>query len=240
MRLIRNQGSNVTPQDDARLFVKLFSTGLWNSAAITSLGANQVKIQAVRGIILGRDFEIEESTLNVVLPASGNGKGIIVLRVNTANESSPLSYVSYLNPYTLIQNDINESGSIYEYPMAEYSADPLKVSSITTTYQLISVLGSAQYISGFTIPAGSTWTQLTADNVGTLDPDYLIAYPKMTYPWFVDINYPCEENDIIEPMWPDSTEGIGEFVKVTKNKLRIYANANMNGTEFTAFKCKKS
>ena len=65
MRLISNQGSNVTPQDDARLFSKLFSTGFWNSPAITSLGSNQVKIQAIRGMILGRDFEIEETTSKV-------------------------------------------------------------------------------------------------------------------------------------------------------------------------------
>lgn len=239
MRLIRNQGSNVTPQDDARLFSKLFSTGFWNSPAITSLGSNQVKIQSIRGMILGRDFEIEETTMNVALPTSGTGNGMIVLRVNIANEAAPLNYVSYLKPHTLIQEDFNESGSIYEYPIAEYSADPLKVSSIATTYQMISVLGSVQYAPGFIIPANSTWTQLTAENVASLDPDYLTAYPKMTCPWFIDVSYACQESDTIEPMWTDAVEGLGTFIKVTKNKLRIYASADLNGTELVAFKCRK-
>ena len=239
MRLIRNQGSNVTPQDDARLFQKLFSTGFWNSPSIASLGSNQVKIQAVRGIVLGRDFEIEETTINVALPTSDSGDGLIFLRVNTANETIPLSYVSHLKPYTPIQEDFNEAGSIYEYPIAEYSADPLKVSSIAAIYKGVSVLGSAQYISGFTIPASATWAQLTADNIASLDPDYKTVDPDLSYPWFTDVTYNCAADDIIEPMWPTNVDGIGPYIKVTTNKLRIYADSNKNGTALTAFKCKK-
>lgn len=98
---------------------------------------------------------------------------------------------------------------------------------------------TTRYLPGFTIPATATWTQLTTANVATLDPDYQAVDPGLSYPWYTDITYTCAENDIIEPMWPANVEGIGPYIKVTANKLRIYADSNKNGTALTAFKCKK-
>ena len=98
---------------------------------------------------------------------------------------------------------------------------------------------TSKYLPGFTIAATATWTQLTADNVASLDPDYQEADPALSYPWFTDVTYTCAADDIIEPMWPANVEGIGPYIKVTANKLRIYADSNKNGTALTAFKCKK-
>lgn len=98
---------------------------------------------------------------------------------------------------------------------------------------------TARTLPGFTIPSTATWTQLTADNVASLDPDYQAVDPALSYPWYTDVAYTCGADDIIEPMWPANIEGIGPYIKVTANKLRIYADSNKNGTALTAFKCKK-
>lgn len=98
---------------------------------------------------------------------------------------------------------------------------------------------TSKYLPGFTIASTATWTQLTADNVASLDPDYKTVDPALSYPWFTDVTYACAADDIIEPMWPANVEGIGPYIKVTSNKLRIYADSNKNGTALTAFKCKK-
>lgn len=96
-----------------------------------------------------------------------------------------------------------------------------------------------RYLPGFTIPATATWTQLTADNVASLDPEYLEFDPDLAYPWYTDIAYSCAENDTIEPMFPIGTEGIGLYARVSANKLRIYADSNKNGTVYVVPKCKK-
>ena len=98
---------------------------------------------------------------------------------------------------------------------------------------------TARTLPGFTIPATATWTQLTTANIASLDPDYQAVDPALSYPWYIEVAYICGADDIIEPMWPANIEGIGPYIKVTANKLRIYADSNKNGTALTAFKCKK-
>lgn len=98
---------------------------------------------------------------------------------------------------------------------------------------------TARTLPGFTIPATATWTQLTTANVSSLDPNYLKFDPSLAYPWFTDISYTCDENDTIRPKWPIGTDGIGMYLRVSANKLRIYADSNKNGTALTVPECEK-
>lgn len=97
----------------------------------------------------------------------------------------------------------------------------------------------AKLVDGFTIPSTATWTQLTTANVTSLDPNYIKFDPSLAYPWFTDISYTCSENDTIRPKWPIGTDGIGWYVRVSANKLRIYADSNKNGTALTVPECEK-
>ena len=102
---------------------------------------------------------------------------------------------------------------------------------------------TARTLPGFTIPATAIWTQLTTANIASLDPDYQAKPdPSLKYPWFTDISFICSEDDEIYPEWDVDTAELGclgPCIKVTTNKLRIYADSNKNGTALTAFKCKK-
>ena len=56
------------------------------------------------------------------------------------------------------------------------------------------------------VPSTATWTQLTADNAATLDPDYQAKPdPSLKYPWFTDISFICSEDDEIYPEWDVDT-----------------------------------
>ena len=89
------------------------------------------------------------------------------------------------------------------------------------------------------VPSTATWTQLTADNAATLDPQYKAGPdPNLKYPWFTDISFSCSEDDEIYPEWDADTAELGclgPCIKVTTNKLRIYCNADMTGTQLRAY-----
>ena len=134
--------------------------------------------------------------------------------------------------------DTNTWRGIVNNLTSDSTTDSLSAAQGKELKRLIDNAGS-KLVDGFTIPSTATWNQLTSDNVASLDPDYKTADPALSYPWFTDVTYTCGADDIIEPMWPANVEGIGPYIKVTANKLRIYADSNKNGTALTAFKCKK-
>ena len=93
------------------------------------------------------------------------------------------------------------------------------------------------------VPSTATWTQLTADNAATLDPQYKAGPdPNLKYPWFTDLSFACSEDDEIYPEWDADTAELGclgPCIKVTTNKLRIYCNADMTGTQLRAYQYTK-
>lgn len=137
-----------------------------------------------------------------------------------------------------IPPDTNTWRGIVNNLTSDSTTDSLSAAQGKELKRLVDNAG-AKLVDGFTIAATATWTQLTADNVASLDPDYPAVDPALSYPWYTDVSYTCGADDIIEPMWPANVEGIGPYIKVTANKLRIYADSNKNGTALTAFKCKK-
>lgn len=134
--------------------------------------------------------------------------------------------------------DTNTWRGIVNNLTSDSTTDSLSAAQGKELKRLIDNAGS-KLVDGFTIASTATWTQLTADNIASLDPDYKTVDPALSYPWYTDVTYTCGADDIIEPMWPANVEGIGPYIKVTANKLRIYADSNKNGTALTAFKCKK-
>ena len=147
-----------------------------------------------------------------------------------------------LYPKTSADNVSTSNGSTVEKELSDKSSKSHNHdSSYYSKNDIDTKLSDVQtkLVDGFTVPSTATWAQLTADNIASLDPDYQTVDPALSYPWFTDVTYTCAADDIIEPMWPANVEGIGPYIKVTANKLRIYADSNKNGTALTAFQCKK-
>ena len=158
-----------------------------------------------------------------LVPAPTAGAQVKYLRGDGTWQTPP-----YTNTWRGIVNNLT----------SDSTTDSLSAAQGKELKRLIDNAGS-KLVDGFTIPSTATWTQLTADNVASLDPDYQAVDPALSYPWYTDVAYTCGADDIIEPMWPANIEGIGPYIKVTANKLRIYADSNKNGTALTAIKCKK-
>ena len=134
MRVIRSAGQNVSPSDDGRLFDQIFSDGLFTETAFAALGANNVQIGAMYGDLCGRDFTIEQQTITVPLPESDSeATGYIYVEIDTSAEN-PLSVGASLAPFTPTYEDINVNGAVAQMIVAEYTATPLAVSSVTASY----------------------------------------------------------------------------------------------------------
>lgn len=155
-KVIRATGSNVSPAEDANLYRQMFPVdGLFADITITSLGANQVSIPAMYGIMEGRDFTTDAMTLSVELPSS-DSTGYIIVRFDTTTDDV-ISVKSELAPYTPTYEDINLSGTVCEMIIATYTANATQVTGISMVYTRTSMGG---HMVG-TLTAGDTSISFT-------------------------------------------------------------------------------
>lgn len=161
MRVVRATGETIAPSDDAKLYERLFTDGLFEDATITSLGSNQVSIPALYGIMQGREFTTDADTFSVELPSSESTGYILVTYDTTTDEVG--SITCQLTPYTPTYEDINDTGTVCEMIIAEYTADATSVSDITMVYSLACATDS--YIGGDTISSGSDSHTISNDNI---------------------------------------------------------------------------
>lgn len=133
--LKQSTGQNITPTDDATLY-ELFSSsqaGIIYGCNVTSLGANQLKVSAGRGMILGRSFVVEQETILAELAPSGNMKGRLSIKIDLGNAETPISFETQVGSVlpSPTQEQLNRGGSVYEMPLAEYDVDAIQISNVT-------------------------------------------------------------------------------------------------------------
>ena len=188
MKVIRATGSNVSPSEDARLFRQILpDDGLFQDITITSLGANQISIPAMYGIMEGRDFTTDPMNTTVTLPNS-NGTGYIIIKFDTTTDEV-ISIKSELTPYTPVYEDINASGTVCEMIIAEYTATPTQVTDITMVYTKAALGGNmeAQLLAGQTAIAFSnplftnnTYFDIYTDDFEVVPSDWSFAGTTFT------------------------------------------------------------
>lgn len=141
MRVLRATGENISPSDDASLFREILSDGLFEDVTISSLGANQVSLPSMYGIIQGREFTTSAETIDVVLPSGADTTGYIYVQYDLAG--SPIGTIeSALSPFTPTYEDINGTGTVAQMIIAEYTASAVAVTSITPVYEVAGVHGN--------------------------------------------------------------------------------------------------
>lgn len=146
MRVIRSAGQNISPSDDGSLYNEVFSDGLFEAAAISSLGSNQVSIAALYGIIQGREFTNSAETIEVELPGSGTANGYIYVQYDMA--ANPIGTIeSALAPFTPVYDDINTTGTLAQMILATYTASAVAVTSITPVYEIARVNGAGTVVN---------------------------------------------------------------------------------------------
>ena len=172
MRVIRSAGQNVSPSDDGRLFDQIFTDGLFEETTITHLGANNVALGAMYGIICGRDFTAEAQTVAVELPEDDAGTtGYIYVEIDTSSDDV-ITIGSALAPFTPTYEDLNTNGAVAQMIIAEYVASSVAITSLTPNYVMAT--------SGSVLP-GSVATVETSPAVANHSVGEFILYGGQLY-----------------------------------------------------------
>lgn len=139
--LLQYNASIVTPTDDAYLYNHIINdSGIFTGVEVTTQGGNIINISDGRGIILGRNFVVEAQTINATLPTSGSVPGRLLIQIDMANTEAPIAFVTQVqDPLpALVQEDINASGTVYQLPIATYTAQPTMISDLQYVAHTIS------------------------------------------------------------------------------------------------------
>ena len=162
MKLIRYEGENVTPSDDAILYRTFLSDGLFQAVTPT-FTSGAITIPAMRGVICGRDFTTDIETLTAVLASSGTITGQIYMWIDMEDETYPLSIKIRNSVGSLSDDDINNGGQYYGLEIAQYTANTSAVTGVTLTVGLVGFNGLADIESGW-LAILATLTYTSADS----------------------------------------------------------------------------
>ena len=132
--LYQINGAMVPPTADARLYELLSggAVGIVQGCEVTSLGGNQLQIASGWGVCLGRVVQIEQETVNAAVSTGGEVSGRLLLSIDVSGSDTPAALVTQAqSPLPeLVQENINQDGTIYQMPLAEYTVSELAVSNL--------------------------------------------------------------------------------------------------------------
>lgn len=105
-KVIRATGTNVTASDDAYIINKLFEDGLFSIPNLTISG-NKLHITSFRGVVAGRDFQIDEQDVNATMGAGRNATQFkIFVDINLGNTEKIKIITSQSTPSGANNTDI--------------------------------------------------------------------------------------------------------------------------------------
>ena len=217
MRVIRSAGQNVSPSDDGRLFDQIFTDGLFEETTITHLGANNVALGAMYGIICGRDFTAEAQTVAVELPEDDAGTtGYIYVEIDTSSDDV-ITIGSALAPFTPTYEDLNTNGAVAQMIIAEYVASSVAITSLTPNYVMAT--------SGSVLP-GSVATVETSPAVANHSVGEFILYGGQLY----SVTAAISVGESLTPGTNVTAVSVGDELSSLKNGL---TNKKWVSAEFT-------
>ncbi|MBD5480227.1 MAG: hypothetical protein HDR14_13210 [Lachnospiraceae bacterium] len=135
-------GSTVTPKDDAIMYDSFSGeTGLLEGCDLTHTGAGQIRIGAGRGIIKGRQFVVQEHTINVTLSSDSDMPGRVYIRMDLSDTSEPvkiLHVTAAVLPELEQDENCNNDNGVYEIELGTYTASKLTIDNLEKTIKRIS------------------------------------------------------------------------------------------------------
>lgn len=130
IKLVQFEGSNVSPYEDARLYRMMLGDGFFRSCTVSRVSATQIDIGPTWGFMCGRQFWLDKTRLTAVRPGSGSANYAIVVHIDITNAANPITLVCQLRSTALTQEDINDSGSVYEMQLGGYTATSSDISDV--------------------------------------------------------------------------------------------------------------
>lgn len=131
-KVIRSTGTNVTASDDAYILSKLFDDGLFAIPNITASG-NKLHITSFRGIVAGRDFQVDEQDI-IATMGTGRNQGAfkVFIDINLGNSDKIKLITSQTIPSGANNTDVL-SGTHFYLELGSYKATNVSITDISVT-----------------------------------------------------------------------------------------------------------
>lgn len=133
----------VTPIADRKMYAMMSGNSVGVLEGITlSSKTNAIGVSDGWGVIQGCMFQVKAEDVEAILPSSGTAKGRIGIRLNVVTPSIEFFTQAAATLPSLVQEDINGGGSIYEMELGTYTVNGTQISSsITRTAPTASLTG---------------------------------------------------------------------------------------------------
>lgn len=134
-------GQNITPADDAAIYAHFDArSGTISGCEVTHLGSNQIRVAAGRGMVCGRQFVTEDTTVLATLADTGTLQGRLIVQVDIGNTEQPIQLITQAAATLpeLTQEDLNAGGTVYQLPLATYTVSNVAVSDLVAADVLLS------------------------------------------------------------------------------------------------------
>lgn len=200
IRLITYSGQTVIPKNDAITYdAAIGRCGVFYGCDVTASG-NVIYVAGGSGIIRGRYFEIEASTLSIALASTDTLLGRLYIRMDLSNTEAPIQLLTYTGsslPALEQDADANFTDGVWEMELARFSVTTTEITNVVETYQTISSNASMfdavnGYIDDFYFIASSSSTtnnniKYRGNNIYTSSSDYRYIVFAVTYDGSVGI-----------------------------------------------------
>ena len=145
IRLVTFSGQTVTPKNDAIVYdASIGRCGVFYGCDVTASG-NIVYVSSGYGMVRGRFFEIEASTLSVTLASTDTLQGRLYIRMDLSNTESPIQLLTYTGsslPALEQDADANFVDGVWEMEMATFTVTTTEVTDVVETYETITDNGT--------------------------------------------------------------------------------------------------
>ena len=134
-KVIRATGTNVTASDDAYIISKLINDGLFSIPNI-SISGNKLHITSFRGVVAGRDFQVDEQDVNATMGAGRNATQFkIYVDINLGNSDKIRIITSQTSPSGANNTDILGSTHFY-LELGTYTATNISITNAVVTAKM--------------------------------------------------------------------------------------------------------
>ena len=234
IRLITFSGQTVTPKTDGIIQdASIGQNGIFYGCGVTASG-NSLHIDGGYGLIKGRYFEIDATTVPVTLATSDTLLGRLYVKLDLSNTEAPIQILTATGetlPSLEQDADANFDDGVWEMELATFNITTTEISDLTETYQtitdnasLVSTLQTAINTLNSNIRTWADAGVLASETYGTLRGYYNTALKLGCVVWTGNANASPSSATTKSYALPNSLKPIQGFIVPMKK-----GDINSNG-----------
>lgn len=140
IKLVTYAGQTVTPKDDAIIYDSAVAqNGVFYGCDVTASG-NTLYIAGGYGMVKGRFFEIENSSIPVTLASGDTLLGRLYIHLDLSNSEAPIQLLTETGSSLSTlehDDDANYTDGVWDVELATFNVTTSAISNLTETYQTI-------------------------------------------------------------------------------------------------------